>query len=254
MGVRENRVRTGVVISACASLVSLITINLSSAKVPTISALEQNGILSEIMVEVRNLNIFKEEIRQSSVLAPDTGSPDPRYKRLDAKVRLFFEKALLMIEGFNNNERRSYYLALIAGARAAAGDIPSAYEVMSRIPHKPFMARAARDIAIEQAHSGDVLGAMHTVRLIWGTAEWALVSRAQALGPVAVAFAKRQDLISADRLLEEALQTAQSLPLDSVPIDKIEALIAVALAYAEVGHANTAAEIFREAYETTRVF
>lgn len=185
----------------------------------------------------------------SSVGEPNAMIAVPDSRTLNKEVSLFFEHALHLATGFKNLERQSYYLALVAGAQAAAGNITQAFQTMARIQHKNFKARAVQDIAIEQAHSGDVPGALQTLALVRGDADWALASRAPALGAIAVALAKKGDYAGADRLLEDALKAARSLRLDRSPIDRTEALIASASAHAESGHAGASVTIFREAYE-----
>lgn len=186
----------------------------------------------------------------SNVLAPDATASTPGHPRLDREVTLFFEQALWRAEDFKNQERRSYYFALIAGTQAAAGDKHGAFQTMSRIQHKRFRARAVQDIAIEQARSGDAQSARQTIALIHGDAVWALMCRAQALAAIAAALAKKGDHAEADRLLQDALKGARSLRLDGSPIERAETLIAVASGYAESGNADASAKIFREVYET----
>lgn len=185
----------------------------------------------------------------SNVLTPDAAVLTPGRHRLNMEVTMFFEHALRMVEGFKDQERRSYYLALVTGAQAAAGDTHGAFQTMIRIKHKRLKARAARDIAIEQARSVDAQSARETIALLRGDADWALVSRAQALSAIAVALARNGDHAEADRLLQDALKAARSLSLDGRPLDRAEALIAVASAHAESGNADASAKIFREAYE-----
>ena len=104
----------------------------------------------------------------SSVGAPNAIISVPDNRTLNKEASSFFEHALQLAAGFKNLERRSHYLALVAGAQAAAGDVTQAFKTMARIQHTNLKARAARDIAIEQARSGDAQSARETIALLRG--------------------------------------------------------------------------------------